>query len=163
MIREIENALDKASASLAKNGIYNTPIWTREMLSAITKVGNRLGYYTCATRSSAKEASYGSEWMFDVCWLHYEGESLRNIALAAECEWWAAKPIEHENDFSKLVVAKADLRLLICEVQNEKKREELMEWLKWYASGFKPTKGGAYLISCWVIDEQKFTHESFTS
>lgn len=163
MIREIENALNKASASLAKNGIYNTRIWTAAMLGAITKVGNRKGFFTCATRRNAKKASYGSEWVFDACWLKYEGETLRNLTLAAECEWWAAKPIEHENDFSKLVVAKADLRLLICEVQNEKKREELMEWLKWYASGFKPTKGGAYLISCWVIDEQKFTHESFTS
>ena len=159
----LKKALDKAAALLVKEDTKNTRRWTADMLSAIIGVGNTLGFYTCATKRNAKKACYGSEWLFDACWLKYVGDSFRKVALVAECEWWAAKPVEHENDFAKLVVAKADLRLLVCEVKDEAKHKELIAWLKDYASDFNAANGDKYMVSCWITDEEKFRHIHFTA
>ena len=160
MKKVIKDALDRVALPLAAKGMKDTSIWTAAALGAVTKAGNRLNFYTCA---AAKQASYNSEWLFDACWLEYEGDLFRRVVLVAECEWWAANPAEYEDDFAKLVVAKADLRLFICEVQNQEKADELVKWLRQYASGFNATWGDEYLISCWVIDDQKFVHESLVA
>lgn len=158
----IKKALEDAIAALVVKKQYHSRTWTAAMLDAITNEGKMQGYFTCAPKTQAPKAHWGSEWLFDVCWLEYKGDSLRKLALAAECEWWSVKPEEHEHDFSKLVVARADLRLLICEVQNKTKFAELVEWLKCHAASFDAANNDEYMVSCWIIDDQELVHESFS-
>ena len=162
----IKKALNEMATSLVAEGKNTSVPWTAKVLDTLTNEGNKQGFYTCAPEGKAPKATYRSEWLFDTCWLKYnedENESLRQLALAAECEWHVhpARPHFHRDDFEKLVVARADLRLLVCEVQRETQVAKLIEVLESYASGFNDAKGDEYMISCWIADKERFAHESF--
>ena len=158
----IEKALNKAASSL-KDG-DGRPERTKAMLGALTDEGNHHGFFTCVT-SGINQAD-AHEWLLDACWLLYDkGKqgAFRKMVLAAECEWGNTKPYDYESNFSKLMVVRADLRLLICEVQTREKVAELLKWLEQYASGLNAAKCDEYMISCWILDENQFVHEYFVA
>ena len=77
----IENRLDKMAANLVENNDYRYPEWTAAILDALTKEGKEQGFSTCAPRRKAPNADYGSEWMFDACWLEYQEDGIYPIAV----------------------------------------------------------------------------------
>ena len=159
----IENALNEAAVkALAENKECRD--WTRDVLGALTAEGKRHGFRTCATNYAG--GSDFKEWVFDACWLQYDDDekgAFRKVVLAAESEWVKKPPHKYEDNFPKLVVVRADLRLLVCEAQNKTKAAELIKWLEWYASGFNAAKCDEYMISCWIEDDNKFMHEYFVA
>ena len=164
MKKGIAKALDEMATPLRDN--YSARTWTAAVLDTLTNEGNSHPFVTetCAPKTKAPKATWGSEWLFDACWLRYgkdKDQTTRNLVLAAECEWWARTPFQHRNDFDKLVVAKADLRLLICEVWAEKDVKPLVDAFKRYASDFNGSKGDKYMISCWVHNTKEFSHNPF--
>ena len=54
----------------------------------------------------------GNEFVYDVSGLRYDDDGfLTRVALAAECEWGPQNRIYY--DFEKLLVARADLRVMV--------------------------------------------------
>ena len=88
--------------------------WTKEIKTRLCKIGNDLGYYTCASQVDRKCVNQG-EWLFDVAWLDWEtkDKNLKSVPLVAESEWGDLDHIR--DDFQKLLVARADIRLMVCD------------------------------------------------
>ena len=82
---------------------------------------NQFGCYVCANTPKAES----SGWLYDLTWLEYTshdvglaqtGEWLVDTHLVAECEWASSgRSIgEIDDDFSKLLLARASMRLMVC-------------------------------------------------
>ena len=114
MIRQILNAIDEIEGMQCRDQ-WSNPEWTRKIKTALCKVGIRNGYYVCASSLDVEKDC--GEWLYDVCWLKYgatDGGWLRLMPMAAESEW--GKNIgDIEDDFSKLLVARASLRVMVCD------------------------------------------------
>ena len=113
-------------------------VWTKAVLAKLCEIGqDQFGCYVCTNRSHAPDAEC-SEWLYDMAWLEYASHPVGSVQangwfvgahLVAECEFSAfSKSIgEIEDDFSKLLLARAGVRLMIC-----------YEWRKhWRHEGIK--------------------------
>ena len=94
-------------------------VWTKEVKTKLCKIGRRLGYSAYAKKNEV-DSRYrdGGEWLYDVTWLEYKcnGDPRRRFVLStaplvAECEWGNLGDIY--DDFEKLLLARADVRLMI--------------------------------------------------
>ena len=98
----------------------------------------KFGCRVCA--KSVKNADYG-EWLYDVTWLEYEDDcdnTLIGAHLAAECEWGDCDHIY--DDFQKLLLARASVRLMIFNGKDKCGSEKRAAWLA--------EKVGKYKVSC---------------
>lgn len=151
MIRQILNAIDEIEG-MERASQWNNPEWTRRIKTAICEVGNANGFSTCAS-SIDFEADHG-EWLYDVCWLEYGGNGedehvwLRCMPLAVESEWSDLGAIE--DDFSKLLVACASLRVMVCnggwlpdDTEGRVTAERLQQWVREFAGS---RVGDTYLL-----------------
>lgn len=98
----------------------NRPELTQTVLTTLCKLGKELDYTTWATSRHPyripDEYCDGGEWIYDVCWLQYPSDDhyhrrLISVPMVAECEWDHLGYIEQ--DFSKLLLAKATLRVMV--------------------------------------------------
>src|SRR6266540_1202920 len=105
--RQVTRAVDRLGGVGTHRGWHRAD-WTRAVKREVARLGKRNGHYVCA--ASVNEAHWG-EWLYDVCWLHMDrGDFLGRVPLVMECEWQAN---EVENDFLKLVQARADHRVMV--------------------------------------------------
>lgn len=118
--------LTTAAGELARKSAAD-PVWTLRIKQALVAAAEEepVKLYRCA--SDCADADWG-EWQFDLCWLARAGEGrgadpLRRIVLAVESEWgdWG----DVEDDFEKLMAARADLRLMIFQEASEVRCEAL--------------------------------------
>ena len=92
-----------------------------------------------AAKSGARDVDeadrdYG-EWLYDVTWLKYERQrdglewpatALIEAPLVAECEWGRGKNLEYiVEDFEKLLLARADVRLMIFDGNHKPGSKEI--------------------------------------
>ena len=114
-------ALKKAKER--RNKLESTEWWTERVMTELCgwalKKGK--GFMVCASKMdkapNMKElaekncAELQGEWLYDFTCLEYDGEWLKGIPLVAECEW--GKPGDIDDDFQKLLLARADIRPMI--------------------------------------------------
>ena len=88
-----------------------TEDFTKLVLTALCKAGRYFEYKVWASRVDNEHKS-GGEWLYDVTWGEVdENQCLKSIPLVAECEWGNAEAFLE--DFEKLLVAKADLKIMV--------------------------------------------------
>tara|TARA_R110002110_G_scaffold85816_4_gene223699 strand:- start:32918 stop:33385 length:468 start_codon:yes stop_codon:yes gene_type:complete len=132
--------------------------WTAVIKSELCRVGggNPFGYRVAASGVTKKD--YG-EWLYDVVWLDYaEGDTrqLLSVPFVAESEWGNDGDIN--DDFEKLLVARADVRLMIFGEANPD-NDATVERLKSYVNGFSGTqKGDVYLLAMYENREAWFRY-----
>ena len=145
MIRQILNAIDEIEGMQCRDQ-WSNPEWTRKIKTALCKVGIRNGYYVCA--SSVDVEKDCGEWLYDVCWLDYDGK-LRRMRMAAESEW--GKNIgDIDDDFSKLLIARASLRVMVCDGRHLPDGEQGIDTAKrlrqWVGAYCDRRVGDTYLL-----------------
>lgn len=127
-------------------------VWTQLVLAALCKVGQeRFRCYVCTDRRHASKAEHG-EWLtYDMMWLEYTSHtrgnpktsgSLIGAHLVAECEWSSTNRSigDIEDDFSKLLLARAGVRLMVC-----------YEWgAQWRHEKIKDARGLADHLAGWI-------------
>ena len=109
------------------------------------------------------DRDYG-EWLYDVTWLDYEksgsGE-LVDAPLAAECEWGNEGDIE--DDFEKLLLARAGIRLMIFNGFHEAGSKEIAERLARKVREFKGSRAeDAWLLAAWEGSNDDWSFRYFT-
>ena len=135
----IYKALDDASRGLV--GERSEEVWTRGLKEALYDLGAELGFsvWTRSVRGS-------HEWLWDMCWARCEGDDMRTfkgLAMACEIEWGSgSKQLE---DFLKLVVAVAELKLYVCGVWVAK-TEDIFTLLKDVCRACPQPPNSRYLI-----------------
>lgn len=109
---EIKTALNAVAKKLETAGASNG-VWTKTIKKALMKVGNDHGYVVCT--SGVPKADWG-EWLYDMCWLKHKKDKVYdipiNVPLIMESEW-ATNQEEIIVDFQKLLICKAQTKLLI--------------------------------------------------
>ena len=135
--------------------------WTRQIKAACKVIAEERGYEIYA---SGLPNSAGGEWLYDVTMMRYsEINGIEELALVLESEWiqtgW-----EIDNDFMKLVISRADARVMVFQSQTLAAANNVFERLKHLARAFPGSLlGDQYLLSCWLAAERRFEHVRFTN
>ena len=158
---QIKSELTQIAVRLESRPANDRKRWTNAILRAICSVGNAQKYSVYAhgaANFSTPEIHAGGEWLFDCTWIKYESDSetkrLRRLVLAAECEF---DPLDKvADDFEKLIVANADIKLTIFIAPNEKQATEDVQYLMRHAHACEQGSLGKYRFAVFVTDENQF-------
>ncbi len=145
----IRNAIREGVDTSRREGL-DTPGWTAAIMFEVLKAGNRLKYSVWVRRCSDEMTS---EWLWDMTWLHFAGgDNLLGIPLALESEW-NLNLNEILWDFRKLLVSRADLRVMIFQASvhtASDRLDRLVQEIRQY-SGTR--QGDRYLLVCWCYGQ----------
>ena len=117
---------------------------TERIKAALTELGRTLNYKVEANRLPAHmRQSHGgqeknTEWLYDIHWyeeVEDDDYMPTSLPLVVECEWNPKRNGERKQvpysgikyDFQKLLIANADLRLMIFRIRKRDKEEDLQE------------------------------------
>ena len=134
-------------ARRSRRGWWSDTEWTRRVKQLLVELADN--YKTCA---SISDATWG-EWMCDVIWWDSgKDKLLRRIPLAAECEW--GKEQDVWDDFQKLLITRAAVRVMIFSDNSRPEASKLVEELKRQIQYFRSSqKGDRYLFASYVEEE----------
>ena len=169
---KIEESLHQIAADLTQE--FSDKIWTKAIKERLTSLGHDRN---CGVAAGGVNEAERGEWLYDLTWWKYEGNNLNNmtsISLAVESEWQPAweevegesRATGYENDFLKLVYAKAKLKLFIFWANDENECDKILDRLMNFANMCEDRDGDEYLFSCalWTKEEGfTFIHKSFTA
>ena len=124
IIKEICNVLNVAldNAVKKKEKLDSNEWWTEQVMTRLCRWGLKKKWWVGAKGMHIREemkkyakkhgGTIGSEWLYDFTCLEYNDDGwLKGIPLVAECEWAS---VDHINeDFEKLLLARADVRIMI--------------------------------------------------
>ncbi|MFZ0035536.1 MAG: hypothetical protein WAK60_11200 [Sedimentisphaerales bacterium] len=131
--------------------------WTKAVNNAVSKVSKKRGYKVCASKCDQKD---GAEWLYDLTCLEEENGYLKSILLVLESEWENTKKIYKDEilyDFKKLLVSRADHRIMVLDVKSEEEEKEIIDQLLQHVEKCRhSTIGDRYLFACWNKEEQRF-------
>ena len=94
-------------------------------------------------------------------WIENEfGWTIRQ-PLILESEW-DRSDAGLKDDFQKLMVSRADLRLMVFQRATELEAKKAMSFLEDGARHGISQNGDCYLLACWCNDRKNFVFETFT-
>ena len=148
--------------------------WNKAVKTKLCKIGQKFGCKVGARADEVDEADrdYG-EWLYDVTWLEYERErdglkwpamALIEALLVAECEWGRGKNLEYiVEDFEKLLLARADIRLMIFDGNHKPGSKEIAERLAGKVREFKSSRAeDTWLLAAWEGSNDDWSFKYFT-
>ena len=140
----------------------HTSQWTSSVLTALCSAGRQLGYSVWASSNFVdKQDKDGGEWLYDVTWCEYENNFLKSVPVVAECEWGALGYIK--DDFEKLILARAAVRVLVFEGKYCKNGAEALanKFCDWVGAFEGSQKGDTYLLVGYEEDEKNWCFQYF--
>ena len=115
------------------------------------------GVYTYAT-PRVKCGACGAEWLYDVTALLYDipdQNCFSRTVLVAECEW--GPNLEIMNDFQKLLLARADVRVMVFDGTWNPGYQELFKIFETnIANNHQAELGDIWLFAAWTSDRWRF-------
>ena len=140
--RHVWQSLNRVNEQLAGLGL-GPRVWTHAIKCELCRAGQTLGYDVCT--SGVTQANSG-EWLFDQVWLDWipTPMQLKRIGLVVECEWGNCEEIFY--DFEKLLVARADVRLMIFQANNAEQVNKLFGRMKEEARDFLQSQPGDHYM-----------------
>ena len=152
IMRAVQRGLDKLDV---ESGVSDRE-WTVAVKDRLCEVSS----CCCVTN-----ADYG-EWLYDITWLEYERGGLRDwpasalidVHLVAECEWGNFERICE--DFEKLLLARAEVRLMIFDSTHAgNSSEEIAGQLAERVRKFNGSRDeDAWLLAGWENDNWSFKY-----
>jgi hypothetical protein len=114
VIRELRELSKEESLRVA-----GLDIWTKRIKQKLAELAAQDQYpplyvYGSSIARKIPEIMGGGEWLYDLCWLQYASKGnmpLLCMPLALESEWGNDEDIM--NDFQKLLVSRADVRVMV--------------------------------------------------
>lgn len=138
------NDLDKRTNSWSDDQCTRTA-YTREVKKAVGSVARKHDCTVCSHHHDY------TEWLYDLCWRKLDDKGfVRDVPLIMECEWYRAYE-DLLDDFQKLLVARADHRIFLCELEPEHWDEcvrKLIEQVRCYNG---TEIGDRYLFGSWTV------------
>jgi hypothetical protein len=134
--------------------------WTGKIKKELVKLGHG-DEYKFWVNAKAPGADWEHDWLYDVTWVRYDkkpvsemedrragNRKLGRLVLAVESEWIDTDVV---NDFEKLVVCRADLRVMIFNKFAKETVACAFQRLKSYVQANEQRAAGdRYLLCCWV-------------
>ena len=168
---EIMHAVREGLNNLKIDNLESTREWTRAVKTELCEIGrSRFNYKVGA--SGVNNGGFG-EWLYDVTWLEYERErdglkwpatALIEAHLVAECEWGNDRNNEYIiEDFEKLLLARAGIRLMIFNGFNQADSERIAERLAKKVGKFKDSRAeDDWLLAAWEGPREDWSFRCFT-
>ena len=96
----------------------------------------------------------GAEWLYDVTALLYDiPVDFSRTVLVAECEW--GNQLEIMNDFQKLLLARADVRVMVFDGTWPPGYQRVFEIFQNNIANYKQAQlGDIWLFATWTVDEE---------
>ena len=161
---EIMCPVQKALDSLEVGKSWTNKEWTPIVKTELCKIGRRFGYSVYARKNEVdKVYRDGGEWLYDVTWLEYERDNgpLVDAHLVAECEWGNLGDID--DDFEKLLLARARVRLMIFVGNHKPGSKEIADRLAGKVREFKGSRAeDAWLLAAWEGSNDDWSFRYFT-
>ena len=146
---ELEAVLDKLTRARPDGG-WGRATWTKGVKEELVRLGRCKCYKTCTSGVANKTGNTWGEWLYDVVWLKAtDNFTVCDVPLVAEIEWGNEGDIW--DDFQKLPIARAGVRVLICD-HKDKLLEELQKHIDSFALS---EKGDKYLFA--TYNQGQFT------
>ena len=151
----IEQAICGALQSLSGARGWTDAKWTTKVKSSLAKLGKDRGYGVYASSISMKLRK-GGEFLYDVIWLKQDKGYLLRVPLVAESEWSVAKGAASD-DFQKLLMARADHRLMVLSAKRGHPAAEIIDPLiKEIERCESRERGDRYLFASWLEPSKEF-------
>ena len=145
IVEELRRGLDSLDIAAAES----SKVWSEKVKSELCRIGKGLKFCVGANKGEVPETDrdYG-EWLYDVTWLEYEGDLVMDAPLVAECEWGGMTDID--DDFQKLLLARAGVRLMIFNGHQKPCTPEIVKHLARQVVEFKRSREeDAWLLAAW--------------
>ena len=145
---DIETRIVEKLSSMALDATqeaWTDPKWTLEIKRRIGLLGKERGYYVCATGWTPPDGQ--GEWLFDLVWLSVQNQLIIDVPLVLESEWdYGPKGICE--DFSKLLLARAQHRVMIFNQKTLGEVEKIFDMLSgWVSAYLRGQRGDRYLLA----------------
>lgn len=142
------------------NSDWSTSDWTRKIKNDLCRLGKEQGFWVYA---SSCDESHEGEWLYDITWLNYDGEYIKNVELVVESEW----DINGLNsDFQKLLIARSPMKLFIFQQANEVAADRMianfMGQIEIFNTNNQYVSGDKYIFSCWLWTDHRFYHKEIS-
>ena len=139
--QQLQVNLNLLAKEAQKGRGWDTRTWTHQVKAKLVKLGKRAGYQTCTNRT-VQGARWDKEWLYDLVWVHASDDFVvQDVFLVAEIEWRGPRAIQQ--DFQKLLLARADCRVMIFGDKADL-RDQLIEQAKNFG---KSRPGDRYLFA----------------
>jgi hypothetical protein len=134
---------------------------TRQIKNQIGAIGAIMGFEVYASKCVFEE---NSEWLYDLCWVEEtRAERVVGLPLAMESEW---NPYALSEDFQKLMVSKAEHRVMVISAKTKEAFKRSVESLIDEVKSYKESQyNDRYLFLGWIEKDEFFksklyVHES---
>ena len=135
VMEAVRTALDSLTLTVQDSGKNRT----KALKTKLCECGRELG-----CRVSASGVGFGGEWLYDVTWTEYSRgyepgiqNQMLDVHLVAECEW--GNFAEVKKDFEKLLLARATLRLMVYDGNQDPGSDAIADQLAKYITHFRGT------------------------
>jgi hypothetical protein len=115
-------------------------------------------------------AYHQGEWLFDLAWFKERALDGRtdflDLPLALESEWHKNLEEEILRDFHKLLIARAWLRVMICQASDSHRKDRIFDRFREVIRTYEGTQtGDRYLFACFIYAPAVFDvqFEEFTA
>ena len=124
---------------------------TRDIKDRVGAIGSSLGYKVYCSSCAFSE---NGEWLFDLAWTEETDTALLGLPLALESEW---DRNGLSDDFGKLLVSKADHRVMVLWESTQKEcKNRIDELITEIKESRMSMLGDRYLFLDWIKSEERF-------
>ena len=158
---ELEAQLNTLAAQANADGGWNDGPWTQRIKEQLVRIAHGQDYMACAfgiPKNAPEECQPDwPEWLYDVTWLdgHYDGAAKRftiyRVPVIAEIEWGNGGDVW--DDFQKLPIARAGLRIMIFNEHPDMGADNLVWQIEHFAG---TSKGDRYLLASYSSQTRRF-------
>jgi hypothetical protein len=155
-VSEIDSMLNSLAR---KDPGWDGRLWTQMIKERLIELAETYG---CQAYASQCNNQNRAEWLYDVVWLQ-ESRGLGHGVITdspfvAEIEWSNEKAVI--DDFQKLLLARADTRLMVFEAASAKQAEQRMGRLIQQVRAYSRTESGdRYIFAC--LDNRRSEDEPY--
>jgi hypothetical protein len=164
---DLENGIITEANRIAEQGAgenwSSEREWTTRLVLGLSELGHSQGFYVCGRGCRA----FGQgEWLYDLLWLKLQNEKTGDIVdvpMILESEW-SPRPVNIEEDFYKLLIGRAQHRVMIFQQSSAQALDKLTERFRQIIRTFSGTRDGdRYLFLGFNGADKKFTAESYVA
>lgn len=142
--REVAAIIATVAVDWSRDRWNSDRIWTSEIKRRVSELGRGKGYQICCSGWTPPHGR--GEWLYDLVWLQLKGDHIERVPLVLESEWSLDRG-EIDWDFCKLLLARADHRVIVFQQKNDADVRRLLDSLEAQITSFAAgSAGDRYLL-----------------
>jgi hypothetical protein len=165
----VRRSLEQIPDTARRLGISATGGWTVLIKEQLARLGDEMDYAVC-TSGAVRANPQGQpwpDWLYDLTWLKMVdgGKHLARVPLVLEAEWHSHRGEQIDADFQELLLARADLRVMVFQQRKASAVQTVMDDLERQAKAFEATGSGDLYLLCgydWE-DTRRFAFRTFAT